>query len=153
LRKNNAANHHSKSAFFKNHVSVQVGQRNQLNTGESSMKTNNERRSFLKQLALGLTAVPLFGLFRNNAISTAFAADAPEVSEKDPTAIALGYVSNGKKADVKKFPKAKDAVAGKQPCKTCMFFSNENNGKGNCQLFPGKVVQSAGWCNSWTKKA
>ncbi|MCX7978686.1 MAG: high-potential iron-sulfur protein [Bdellovibrionaceae bacterium] len=116
---------------------------------------DRNRRQFLKTLALGAATFSvgslLSSLFSGRS-SQAFASDLPEVAENDPTAIALGYVSNGKKADIKKFPKAKDAHSGTQKCANCMFFSNEKAGKGSCQLFPGKLVKSAGWCNSWAKK-
>jgi hypothetical protein len=113
---------------------------------------NESRRFFLKSLGLAIASIPLVGLLQNRS-SSAFASDLPEVAENDPTAIALGYVADGKKADIKKFPKAKDAKNGTQKCSNCMFFSNEKAGKGSCQLFPGKLVRSAGWCNSWAKKA
>ncbi len=40
------------------------------------------------------------------------------VSEKDPQAVALGYVSDAKRADTKKFPK----YAAGDACQNCQLF-------------------------------
>ena len=71
-------------------------------------KTN--RRIFLMQLAAGSTVL---------AASQA-QAQAARVDEKDPQAVALGYVADTTKADTKKFPKHTNdqkspAVAGAAP--------------------------------------
>lgn len=114
---------------------------------------NNERRNFLKQLALLAASAPFIGKL-TDALA-ALPQGATEVATSDPTAVALGYVLDAKKADEKKYgAKAKDAKAGKHNCSNCMFFSTVKDNKeyGNCQLFPGKVVRSAGWCNSYSPK-
>lgn len=74
----------------------------------------------------------------------------PMVSEKDPQAVALGYVTDAKRVDTKKFPKY---VAG-EGCHNCQLFQGKATDKvGGCLLFGGKHVDSTGWCNGWTKKA
>lgn len=114
---------------------------------------NTERRDFLKQLALVVASLPFIG-----KVTDALAGlpqGATEVTATDPTAVALGYVADAKKADEKKYgQKAKDAKAGKQKCSSCMFYAaaKDNKEYGNCQLFPGKVVRAAGWCNSYNPK-
>jgi len=73
-----------------------------------------------------------------------------KLDEKDPQAVALGYVADSAKADTKKFPKhTKD-----QHCGNCQLFQGKPaDATGGCPLFPGKVVAGAGWCSAWVKKA
>jgi len=72
------------------------------------------------------------------------------VDEKDPQAVALGYVADTAKADAKKFPQHKPD----QHCANCALYQGEA-GKpgGNCPLFAGKQVAANGWCSAWAKKA
>ena len=72
------------------------------------------------------------------------------VDEKDPQAIALGYVADAKRADTKKFPK----FAAGQNCANCALFQGKaGDAAGGCPLFSGKQVAGAGWCSAWAKKA
>ena len=72
------------------------------------------------------------------------------LDEKDAQAIALGYVADAKRVDVKKFPKF---VAG-QNCTTCALYVGKPSDKaGGCPLFAGKQVAGTGWCSAWAKKA
>ena len=74
----------------------------------------------------------------------------PLVDEKDPQAVALGYVAEAKRADTKKYPK----YATGQACSTCALYQGKATDKaGPCPLFAGKLVSSAGWCSAWAKKA
>ncbi len=57
------------------------------------------------------------------------------VDEKDSQAVALGYVADARRVDVKKFPK----FAAGQNC-------------ANCALFQGKLIAANGWCTAWAKK-
>jgi hypothetical protein len=96
------------------------------------------RRVFMMTLVAG-----------TSALATAAMAQA-KVDEKDPTAVALGYVADTTKADQKKFPKH-DAA---QKCSNCQLFQGKPGAAdGPCPLFPGKVVAANGWCSSWVKKA
>lgn len=71
------------------------------------------------------------------------------VDEKDPQAVALGYVADAKRVDIKKYPKF---VAG-QNCANCALYQAKAGDKaGGCPLFAGKQVAAAGWCNAWAKK-
>lgn len=82
------------------------------------------------------------------ALSTATKAQAT-LDEKDPQAVALGYVADAKRVDVKKFPKF---VAG-QNCTNCALYKGKASDKlGGCPLFGTKQVAGAGWCNAWAKK-
>ena len=72
------------------------------------------------------------------------------VDEKDPQAVALGYVTDAKRVDTKKFPK----LAAGQACSNCSLWQGKPADKAAaCALFPGKQVAGAGWCSAWVKKA
>jgi len=100
---------------------------------------DESRRRLLKKVALGAALLPLAVAPLRRA-----AADAPLVTEDDPTAKALKYVSDAKKA------------SGAKPgshCGNCALYQGTaNSAQGGCLLFPGKQVKSTGWCSSWTAK-
>ena len=74
----------------------------------------------------------------------------PMVDEKDPQAVALGYVADAKRVDAKKFPKYADG----QHCANCALYQGKPADKsGPCPLFAGKHVAGPGWCSAWVKKA
>jgi len=84
------------------------------------------------------------------ALLGARAAQAQLVGEKDPQAVALGYVADATKADTAKF---KTYAAG-QTCGNCALFQGKaTDADGGCPLFPGKKVATKGWCSAWAKKA
>jgi hypothetical protein len=96
------------------------------------------RREFLITLALaGPTGAAL--------------AQAPAMlNEKDPLAMAQGYVADAKKVDAKKWPK----YAAGQLCSNCALYQGKPADKAAaCPLFAGKQVAGAGWCNAYAKKA
>jgi hypothetical protein len=73
-----------------------------------------------------------------------------QLDEKDPQAVALGYVADSAKADAKKYPKHDKT----QVCSGCSLWqSKPTDALGNCPLFAGKQVNAKGWCSAWTKKA
>ena len=97
------------------------------------------RRSFVQLIPV--TGFALFG---------AQLAMAVDVDSKDPTAVALGYVSDATLADKAKYPK----YAAGQMCGNCQLFQgNAGNASGPCPLFAGKTVAAKGWCSAYTKKA
>ncbi|CAN0624048.1 High-potential iron-sulfur protein [Burkholderia multivorans] len=103
------------------------------------MKTS--RRSFL---------ISSVGVVSALALSREALADAPMLSESDPTAQALGYRADATKVDKAKYPK----YAAGQACAMCMLYQGKAGAaSGPCAVFPGKQVSSKGWCNSFTKKA
>ena len=72
------------------------------------------------------------------------------VDEKDPQAVALGYVADAKRVDVKKYPK----YAAGQICGNCALYQGKATDKAaGCPLFAGKQVAGPGWCSAWVKKA
>lgn len=101
----------------------------------------SSRRTFMLQVAVGGGAL---------AAGAAQAQGAPMVSEKDPQAVALGYVADTAKADAKKFPKHKPD----QKCANCQLYTGKaSEAAGPCGIFPGKQVAANGWCSAWVKKA
>lgn len=84
------------------------------------------------------------------ATTAARAQGLPLVDEKDPQAVALGYVADAKRVDTKKFPR----FAAGQNCANCSLYQGKPTDKSApCALFPGKQVAGPGWCSAWTKKA
>jgi hypothetical protein len=102
--------------------------------------SNTNRRIFLMQLAAGSTVLA----------ATQAQAQAARVDEKDPQAMALGYVHDTTKADTKKFPKH----TNDQKCSNCALFQGKPaDAWGGCPLFGVKQVAGGGWCSAWAKKA
>lgn len=71
------------------------------------------------------------------------------VSDKDPTALGVGYVSDATKADKTKYR----SYAPGQACGSCTLFQGQAGAAtGPCPIFGGKLVTSKGWCSAYTKK-
>lgn len=103
------------------------------------MNSRFSRRSFVRTL-------PVAGI----VFFAAGEAQAQTVDEKDPTAVALGYVADASKVDKAKFPKFADG----QHCGNCQLYQGkESDPTAPCAIFGGKKVAEKGWCNSWVKKA
>ena len=102
--------------------------------------SNSNRRVFLMQVAAAGSVLA----------ATRAQAQAAKVDEKDPQAVALGYVADTAKADIKKFPKhTKD-----QKCNNCALYQGKlADAAGGCPLFGAKLVAGPGWCSAWAKKA
>ena len=98
----------------------------------------NPRRRFLMSMAAtGAVAIAPHALAQ------------AKVDEKEPQAVALGYVNDATRADAKKFPK----YAAGQMCGTCALYQGKaGDTTGNCPLFAGKVVSAKGWCSAWAMK-
>jgi hypothetical protein len=80
----------------------------------------------------------------------AFAQTPARLDEKDPVAVAQGYVHDATKVDRAKWPKYQ---AG-QNCANCQLFQGKaTDAWGGCPLFGAKQVAGKGWCNAWVKKA
>lgn len=99
---------------------------------------NNNRRTFLITLAAGSS------LLANAAYGQS------KLDEKDPQAVALGYVADATKTDTKKYPK----YAAGQVCSNCALYQGKpSDAAGGCPLFGAKQVAGKGWCSAWAKKA
>jgi hypothetical protein len=98
------------------------------------MKT---RRTFLITVAAG------------GATLTGTAQAQARLDEKDPQAVALGYLHDATKVDRKKQPK----YAAGQVCNNCALFQGKTaDAWGGCPLFGARQVAGKGWCNAWAKK-
>ena len=101
----------------------------------------NSRRNFIRLAALSGTAFSVAGVF---------AADAPVLDEKDPQAVALGYVADATKVAKAKYPN----YAAGQVCSNCQFYQGKPGAAlGPCPLYGGKQVAAKGWCSAYAKKA
>jgi hypothetical protein len=101
-------------------------------------RINDQRRTLLRRLALGLSLAPLAALESRRTQ----AADLPLLSASDPAAKALDYVEDA--------GKAKNATPGAL-CSNCSVYGGADGAAaGTCTLFPGKFVKAAGWCKSWS---
>jgi hypothetical protein len=98
---------------------------------------HNTRRTFLMTLAAGGTV-----------LGTTAQAQV-KLDEKDPQAVALGYVHDATKTDKQKYPK----YAAGQACSNCALYqAKATDPWGGCPLFAGKQVAGKGWCSAWVKK-
>jgi hypothetical protein len=69
------------------------------------------------------------------------------LSESDPAAKAVGYVTVAAKVDKARFPSYK---AG-QTCNNCSLFQGSpTDAWGGCTLFGTRQVAGGGWCSSYT---
>ena len=99
------------------------------------MHSKMTRRSIVKSGLIAGALVPAFGLIGG----TAGAAALTPLDPNDPTAKALGYITQSMKSGEK--------------CNNCnQFQGNSGSAQGTCTIFPGKNVAAAGWCMSWVKK-
>jgi High potential iron-sulfur protein len=105
----------------------------------SKRPTETNRRVFMMTIAAA-----------GGALAATGARAQAKLDEKDPQAVALGYVADTTKADKKKFPKHENT----QACGNCQLFQGKaTDAAGGCPLFAGKQVATKGWCSAWAKKA
>ena len=95
---------------------------------------NLSRRRLLKMLA--------GSALLTTALTNSGAAEVSLLSEDDPAAKAVHYVTD--------VSRAKDAKPG-STCATCSLYSGDSKSDhGACALFGNKQVKANGWCSSWT---
>lgn len=110
------------------------------------MQRTISRRAILKSGLIAGTLVPALGLMGEGIAAPAL----PPLDMKDPTANALGYVEDTAKVDNAANPTHK----ADQRCDTCAQYTGAaGDARGPCNIFPGKSVNSKGWCKTWSKKA
>jgi High potential iron-sulfur protein len=101
------------------------------------------RRQLLQGAIAGLAAVPAASLIARDAQA------AEPLSEKDPAAQAVAYVTDAKKVNAKANPVYKPG----QHCANCIQYTGKPGAaSGGCNIFPGKTVEAAGWCKVWMLK-
>jgi hypothetical protein len=97
-----------------------------------------QRRTFL------MTVTPLTTL-----LGSVSRAQIAQLDEKDPQAVALGYVDDAAKVVGSKQPK----YAPGQVCANCALYAGKTgDAAAPCPIFGGRLVASKGWCSAWVKK-
>jgi hypothetical protein len=109
------------------------------------MQRKISRRSLVKGGLIAGALLPTVGLMSRNASAAAL----PLLDPTDPTAKALGFVSDATKVDTKTYATFK---AG-QKCGTCAQFQGKpGEASAACTIFAGKSVPQGGWCQVWAQK-
>ena len=104
-----------------------------------------DRRTLLKSALAGLVALPAAGLVGEAAAQNT----APHLDEKDPMAVAMGYVHDASKVDKAKNPQYKPGSF----CHNCVQLVGKPGEEWQpCNIFPGKLVNKDGWCKVWVLK-
>jgi hypothetical protein len=96
-------------------------------------------------------AALIAGVFRPTAEQWAIAAEAElaPLDPNDPTAKALGFVTDTSKVDAGANPTHKPT----QKCGTCAQFQGKpGDARGGCNIFSGHSVPQGGWCKVWAQK-
>jgi hypothetical protein len=108
------------------------------------MKNNLTRRAMVKS-ALIAGLIPAVGLTGQAARAQGL----PLLDPSDPTAKALGFMSDAKKVDATANPTYKPG----QMCGTCAQFQGKaGDATGGCNIFVGHSVPRGGWCKVWAQK-
>ncbi len=102
---------------------------------------NQSRRTFMRTSMLSIAALP-FGA--SMLSQRTYAQDFEPLDPSSPQAQALHYVKVAAEGS------ANAAYKEGSKCSSCMFFQAANSG---CQIFPQKIVEPEGWCQSWVQKA
>jgi hypothetical protein len=109
------------------------------------MQRKISRRSIVKGGLIAGAILPMAALVAR----TATAAALPPLDPNDPTAKALGFVTDNSKVDTKAYPTFKPA----QKCGTCAQFQGKaGDATAGCTIFAGKSVPQTGWCQVWAQK-
>jgi nitrous oxide reductase len=104
-------------------------------------KPSLSRRELLKTLTFAAAATAAA------TGSRARGAEAAKLDVHDPAAVALGYVEDAGRVDLKKYP---GYVKGSN-CDNCLQLQGApGNSYRPCGLFQGKLVAVGGWCSGWT---
>jgi High potential iron-sulfur protein len=108
------------------------------------MFRNISRRDAVKAALLG-ALIPAVGL----SVGPSIAAGLPALDPSDPTAKALGFVTDTTKVDAASNPTHKPT----QQCGVCAQFQGKpGDATGACNIFAGKSVPQTGWCKVWAQK-
>jgi hypothetical protein len=109
------------------------------------MQKKMSRRAIVKSGLIAGAFIPAMGLVAN----TAAAAGLPPLDPKDPTAQALGFVTDATKVDAA----ANATYKPNQKCSTCAQFQGKaGDASAGCNIFAGKSVPAGGWCKVWAQK-
>jgi hypothetical protein len=110
-----------------------------------TMQRKISRRAIVKGGLVAGALIPAMGLIANSA----GAAGLPALDPKDPTAQALGFVTDASKVDAAANPTFKPT----QKCSTCAQYQGKaTDATAGCNIFAGKSVPAGGWCKVWAAK-
>jgi hypothetical protein len=71
------------------------------------------------------------------------------LTDDDPQALALAYVSDASKVDGEAQPRFETG----QACGNCaLFMGGDGAQSGPCSIFPGRLVAATGWCSVYAAK-
>ena len=117
---------------------------NSIENGEEKLLSKIARRQFMQ-----LSAVAAAGLVVSPG-RKADAQDMPRIEESDPVAQSLKYTHDASSVD----PASRANPAAEQNCANCALIQGADGDEWRpCQIFPGKLVNNAGWCSVWAPKA
>ena len=109
------------------------------------MQNKITRRAVVKGGLIAGAFIPAIGIVAN----TAHGAALPALDPKDPTAQALGFVTDATKVD----KSANPTYNASQKCSTCAQFQGKaGDASAGCNIFSGKSVPAGGWCKVWAQK-
>jgi hypothetical protein len=110
----------------------------------SSSSNKIARRQFIQ-----LSAVAAAGCMMRPG-QEAVAQDMPKIEESEAMAQAMKYVHDASSVDAS----TRANRAPEQTCANCALVQGADGEAWRpCQIFPGKLVSSAGWCSVWAPKA
>jgi hypothetical protein len=102
------------------------------------------RRAVLRGGLIAGAFIPAVGLLANTA-----AAALPPLDPNDPTAKALGFVTDATKVNAAANPTYKP----NQKCGTCVQYQGKpGDATAPCTIFAGHSVSQSGWCKVWVQK-
>jgi hypothetical protein len=109
------------------------------------MQKKITRRSIVKHGLIAGALAPALGLIGNPAGAAAL----PALDPNDPTAKALGFVTDASKVDASANPTYKPT----QKCGNCaQFQGKQGEASAACNIFAGHSVPAGGWCKVWAQK-
>jgi hypothetical protein len=117
--------------------------------GIITMQSKISRRAIVKGGLIAGAFIPAIGIMANSASAAPAAAALPALDPKDPTAAALGFVTDATKVDAA----ANATYKPTQKCSNCAQYQGKaGDATAGCLIFAGKSVPAGGWCKVWAQK-
>jgi High potential iron-sulfur protein len=110
-----------------------------------TMQSKISRRAVVKGGLIAGALVPALSMLANTTTAAGF----PPLDPNDPTAKALGYVTDATKVDASANPTYKPT----QKCSNCAQYQGKaSDASAGCNIFAGHSVPQGGWCKVWAQK-
>lgn len=110
------------------------------------MQHKISRRALVKSGLIAGALVPAIGLIGG----AAQAAGLPPLDPNDPTAKALGFMTDATKVDAA----ANSTYKPNQKCSNCAQYQGKpSDSSAGCNIFAGHSVPAGGWCKVWAQKS